>query len=80
MRSRPVERRLSTLPVYAPKMNASVGPVFATRGGLLEAVEEGDGRKVLEIVDDEFKLILINQLTQNMAWQIAAMRENSAIA
>lgn len=79
LRSRSVERRLSTLPVYAPKMNASVGPVFATRGGLLEAVEEGDGRKVLEIVDAEFELILINQLTLDMAWRIVPMRENSAI-
>lgn len=84
LRSRSAEpclpTRPSTRPVHAPNANASVGPVFATRGRLLEAVDEGNGRKVSEIVDDEFELILIDQLTLDMALRIAAMRRNSAIA
>lgn len=81
MRSKSVESRLSTRPVHAPKlMNASVGPVFAPRERLLEAVDEGNWWKVSQIVDDEFELILIDQRTLDMALRVAAMKRNSAIA
>ena len=62
------------------KDHSLVGPLFAPRKRLLEAVEEGNWWKVSEIVDDEFELVLIDQLTLDMALRIAAMRRNCAIA
>ena len=79
MRSRSVETSLSSRILHAPRMNASLGPLFAPREKLLEAVKDEDWWKVSEILDDEFELILIDQLTLNMALRIAAMRRNSAI-
>lgn len=79
-RSKSVETRLSTRLVRTPRMYASVGPVFASRERLVEAVEEDNWWKVSEIVDDEYELILIDQLTLDKALRIAAVRRNSAIA
>lgn len=80
VRSESVESCLSTRSVYAQKMNASFGPLFAPRERLLVAVEEGNLLKVSKIVDDEFELVLIDQLTLDFALRNAAMRRNSPIA
>lgn len=79
MRIKAVGTRLPSRPAHAPEMNASIGPHFAPREKLLEAVKDGDWWKVSEIVDDEFELILIGQPTLDMALRISAMRRNSAI-
>lgn len=80
IRSKSVEPRLSARPDHALENHSSVGPLFAPRKRLLEAVEEGNWWNVSEIVDDEFELVLIDQLTLDMALRIAAMRRNCAIA
>lgn len=71
IRSKSVESRLSARPDHAMRDDSSVGPLFAPRKMLLEGVEEGNWWKVSEIVDDEFELILIDQLTLDMALRIA---------
>lgn len=80
VRSKSFDSRLSTRSVYAQKMNVSLGTLFAARQRLLEAAEEGSWSKVSKIVDDEFELVLMDQLTLDLALRIAAMRRNGPIA